>query len=128
LTTEGETNDPGDQNHDGDQSQPLGLFHPTPQKMAEMQILVPLFVLPCHKQCATEGWALVRPVMGVRVGPGGPCRSSLEKDRSPLFGGDSATASCPGGGRVPTMPVSCRGGSTQMKGGRAVPPRDVTSA
>ena len=68
-------------------AKPLGLFHPTPKEMAEMQILVPLFVLPCHRAVCHRRLAARDDTTGVavRVEAGGRCRSSLEKDRSSLF-------------------------------------------
>src|ERR1019366_9229315 len=65
LPTKGKADNPGDQDHHGDQSKPQGLFHATPNGD------------PCTEQCATEGHSSGRRIRWLYVaGPGDAARRS----------------------------------------------------
>ena len=116
LTAEGEPRHRRDQEHNGDQGQPQGLFHATPRKNTSQMsdlLSVPL----CSLQCATEGppsarWRRREPPVSsadaVRRSKrtARRCTRSLRRPR---------LVRAPA--RVPTMPVSARMRSTQTKGG-----------
>ena len=76
--------------------------------------------VPLYLQFATPGRPSARLCRGRRPRVRSRCRSSLEKDRSPLVAVGSATVSCDRRGRVRTMPMSRRKRSTQTKGGSRV--------